>query len=312
MKAFYHDHFILPLPENHRFPVSKYARLRQRITAEGILASADLLVPEAATDEELLRVHCPAYLERATQGTLSEREIRRLGFPWSPQLVERSRRSVGGTIAACRWAHQEGLAANLAGGTHHAHTDFGSGYCLFNDAAAAVRAAQAEGLARRMVIVDCDVHQGDGTAAIFRQDDTVFTFSIHGAKNFPFFKEQSDLDVPLEDGCADARYLEALEQGLQLALPRAAADLAIYLAGADPYCDDRLGRLALSKAGLAARDRLVFEYCSHYGLPVAITMAGGYARCVEDTVDIHLETVRLAAEPSPRPSTSLIRSGYES
>jgi acetoin utilization deacetylase AcuC-like enzyme len=219
-----------------------------------------------------------------------------MGFPWSPQLVERSRHSVGSTIAAGRAALQEGVAVNLAGGTHHAGPDWGQGYCVFNDAAVAARTLQREGLARRVVVLDCDVHQGNGTAAIAAGDATIFTFSIHGANNFPFHKETSDLDIGLEDGTGDKEYLLALAQGAQLALERAQADVAIYLAGADPFVGDRLGRLALSKAGLARRDRLIFDLCREAGLPVVVVMAGGYGRVVADTVDIHFQTVCAAVE----------------
>lgn len=296
MKAFYHDQFMLPLPESHRFPLSKYALLREKLLAEAILADGDLLESGAASDEQILRVHTSEYLEKVKQGTLSEKDIRRMGFPWSPQLVERSRRSVGGTIAACRAALQEGFAANLGGGTHHAHAEYGSGYCVFNDAAVAARAAQAEGLARRILILDCDVHQGDGTAAIFAGDTSVYTFSIHGAKNFPFHKEESDLDIALSDETGDAAYLEALEAGLNKTLQSQAFDLVIYLGGADAYSDDRLGRLSLSKTGLCQRDRLVLARCRQAGTPVAVAMAGGYARQVEDTVEIHAQTIRIATE----------------
>jgi acetoin utilization deacetylase AcuC-like enzyme len=296
VKAFYHDHFVLPLPEGHRFPMSKYALLREKLVAEAILPARELLASGSASDEQLLRVHTPEYLEKVKAGTLSEKEIRRLGFPWSPQLVERSRRSVGGTLAACRAALMEGIAANLAGGTHHAHADYASGYCVFNDAAVAARAMQVEGFARRIAILDCDVHQGDGTAAIFSGDPTVYTFSIHGASNFPFHKKESDLDIALPDNTGDTAYLEALEAGLNQTLGGAAFDLAIYLAGADPYAGDRLGRLKLSKDGLGRRDRLVFQRCRRAGLPVAVVMAGGYARQMEDTVEIHAQSIKIAAE----------------
>ena len=296
MKAYYHDHFVLPLPEGHRFPMNKYALLREKLLAEAILSDEELLESDSASDEELLRVHTSQYLEKVKQGTMSEKEIRRLGFPWSPQLVERARRSVGGTLAACRAALQDGTAANLAGGTHHAHADYASGYCVFNDAAVAARAMQGEDLARRIAILDCDVHQGDGTAAIFRGDPTVYTFSIHGASNFPFHKQESDLDIALPDHTGDAAYLEALGEGLNRVLDQAAFDLVIYLAGADPYADDRLGRLALSITGLGLRDRLIFDRCRQAGLPVAIVMAGGYARQVEDTVEIQAQTIRIAVE----------------
>jgi acetoin utilization deacetylase AcuC-like enzyme len=292
VKVFYTDQFVLPLPATHRFPMSKYARLREAVVAEGL--AEELIVPHAATDEEILRAHHPDYLRRVQNGELISEEIRRIGFPWSLQMVERSRRSSGATIEACRAALLEGYAVNLAGGTHHAYPDHGEGYCVFNDSAIAARAMQAEGHAKRIVIIDCDVHQGNGTAAILSGDPTIYTFSIHGAKNFPLHKEKSCLDVELPDHADDTAYLDALEDGLNRAISAARADFAIYLAGADPYLEDRLGRLAVSKAGLAARDRMVFDRCEAARLPVAIVMAGGYARNVADIVAIHLQTVREA------------------
>ena len=296
MKAFYCDDFVLPLPPDHRFPMRKYALLRQRVIAEELVAPGDLRVPEAATDEQILRAHDLDYLTRVKDGLLSEKEQRRIGFPWSPQMVERSRRSSGATIAACRAAFEDGVAVNLAGGTHHAHRDFGAGYCVFNDSAIAARAMQAERRTRRVVILDCDVHQGDGTAAILAGDSSVFTFSVHGARNFPFHKQKSDLDIELPDGTTDAVYLDAVEEGVRRALAMAGADLAIYLAGADPYASDRLGRMAVSMEGLAQRDRLVLGLCRDAGLPVAVTMAGGYAHQVDEIAAIHARTVRIAAE----------------
>jgi acetoin utilization deacetylase AcuC-like enzyme len=295
MKIFYSDQFVLPLPAGHRFPMQKYALLRRRVADAGIVRSSELQVPAAATDAELCRAHAAEYVRRVQHGELTSQEQRRIGFPWSPGMVERSRRSSGATMAACRAALADGFAANLAGGTHHAYADHGEGYCVFNDSAVAARAMQAEGRAERIVVIDCDVHQGNGTAAIFARDPTIFTFSIHGAKNFPFHKEQSDLDIALEDGTGDADYLAALDAGLCHALEVSRADLAIYLAGADPFYDDTLGRLKLTKPGLAARDRMVLHYCRDAGIPIAISMAGGYARNVEDTADIHFQTVRLAA-----------------
>jgi acetoin utilization deacetylase AcuC-like enzyme len=295
LKLFYHDHFVLPLPEGHRFPMPKYLLLRQRVVEAGLVSAEELQTAPAATDEELHRAHSPEYVRRMQAGEMTAAEMRRIGFPWSPAMVERSRRSVGSTIAACRAALDEGLGINLAGGTHHAGWDFGQGYCVFNDSAVATRAMQAEGRVKRVVILDCDVHQGNGTAAIFANDPTVFTFSIHGAKNFPFQKEQSDLDIPLDDDADDPIFLDALEWGVPQAIERAGADLAIYLAGADPYAGDRLGRLAVTKRGLAQRDRFVLEQCRQAALPVAIAMAGGYGREIQDTVDIHFQTVQIAA-----------------
>ncbi len=297
VKAFYCDHFVLPLPEGHRFPMEKYRLLRERVLESGAVAPADLLVPEAASDEQILRVHDAGYLQRVASGTLDRLEVRRIGFPWSPAMVERSRRSAGGTVAACREALESGAAVNLAGGTHHAFPDHGEGYCVLNDAAIAARALQAEGRVERVVIVDCDVHQGNGTAAVFRGDPSVFTFSIHGRRNFPFRKERSDLDVELEDGTGDDAYLRALEEALDHALGHhggAGADLAIYVSGADPHERDRLGRLKLTREGLRARDRLVFERCHRAGLPVAVVTAGGYGADVRETVEVHLQTVAEA------------------
>lgn len=296
MKCFYCDDFVLPLPEGHRFPMRKYALLRERLLAERVIAPEAMHVPLAATDEQILRCHHADYLTRVVSGTLTDKEIRRIGFPWSPQMVERCRRSAGATIAACRAAlNGDGLAANLAGGTHHACRDHGEGFCVFNDAAIAARAMQAEGLARRVVIIDCDVHQGNGTADILNGDSSVFTFSIHGEKNFPFRKVAGTLDIGLPDGVTDREYLDTVEEGTRRALHMADADLAIYISGADPYAGDRLGKLAITKDGLQARDRLVLDLCAAAGLPVAIAMGGGYADNVHDIVDIHFNTVRLAA-----------------
>ena len=294
MKAFYSDHFTLPLPEGHRFPMAKYALLRRRVMEAGLFSPGELQEAQAASDGQLRLAHDPDYVARVVHGRLTEKEIRRIGFPWSPEMVERSRRSVGATIQAARSALVEGLGSNLAGGTHHAYAGHGEGFCVFNDIAVAARVLQAEGRVGQVLVIDCDVHQGNGTASIFTDDPKVFTFSIHGAKNFPFHKEASDLDIALPDGAGDEIYLEALENGLKEALERAKAGFAFYLAGADPYHGDRLGRLALSKEGLIERDRLVFNACRKQGLPLAITMSGGYARQVEDIVDIHFNTLALA------------------
>jgi acetoin utilization deacetylase AcuC-like enzyme len=296
MKVFYSDHFVLPLPEGHRFPMVKYSMLRERVARDGICGPGELSTPRAVTDREILRAHAPGYLKRVVSGTLTQKEMRRIGFSWSERMVERSRRASGGTLSACLAALDEGFAANLAGGTHHAFSNRGEGYCVFNDSAIAARAVQAAGRVERVVVIDTDVHQGNGTAAILRAEPTVFTFSIHGAKNFPFNKEESDLDAPLPDGADDTVFLATLESGLQAALDAADADLAIYLAGADPFEGDRLGRLSVTKAGLAERDRIVLETCRERGIPVAVTMAGGYAREVEDTVDIHFQSIRRTAD----------------
>ena len=295
MKLFYADHFVLPLPEGHRFPMEKYARLRERLMGSGLFGADDFHVPEAASDSELLRAHDAGYVQRVVRGTLDKNDIRRIGFPWSEAMVERSRRSAGATLAACRAALEDGCAANLAGGTHHAFRDRGEGFCVFNDAAIAALAMRAEGRVERVAIIDCDVHQGNGTAAILANRPECFTFSIHGARNYPFDKECSDLDVELPDGTTDDTYLTALQAALGPVFARGKPDMVIYLAGADPYEDDRLGRLKLTKAGLAERDQLVFDKVRQRGLPIAIAMAGGYARNIDDTVEIHANTVCAAA-----------------
>jgi acetoin utilization deacetylase AcuC-like enzyme len=295
MKVFATDRYSLPLPPTHTFPLEKYARLRARVEAAGLVPAGDVLVPRAASDAELLRVHTAEYLARVIEGRLTVEEIRALGLPWSPELVERSRRSCGATIEAAGWAVREGVAVNLAGGTHHAFPERGAGYCVFNDAAVAARALQDHGSVRRVVILDADVHQGDGTAKVFEHDLSVFTFSLHGSKNYPLRKQQSDLDIELDDGAGDEPYLGALTRGVTEAIARARADLAIYLAGADPFEGDRLGRLKVSKPALKERDRFVFECCREARLPVAVAMAGGYARSIDDTVDVQFQTVVEAA-----------------
>ncbi len=287
------DLFAIPLPTGHRFPAEKYPMLTRRLVDEGVVAESELRLPRSATRTELLRVHTPDYLERLEKGSMTAREMRRIGLPWSPELVERARRSVGATLECCFAAVKGGVAVSLSGGTHHAFADRGEGYCIFNDVAVAARAIQAQGEARRILVIDADVHQGNGTAFIFRVDPTVFTFSIHGKNNFPFHKEVGDLDVALEDGTGDDAYLEALHRGLEAVTGRFSPELAVYLAGADPYREDRYGRMALTKQGLALRDRKVLDFCREHRLPVAVAMAGGYAKNIADTVDIHVETVRI-------------------
>jgi acetoin utilization deacetylase AcuC-like enzyme len=300
VKAFSCEQYAIPLPPAHSFPISKYSLLRRRVLELGFVGPDDLREPAAVSDDQLRLVHDAGYVERVAAGRLSLAEVRELGLPWSEALVERSRRSVGGTIAAARCALSDGVAVNLAGGTHHAAPNKGAGYCVFNDVAVAIRVLQAEGLIDRAVIVDCDVHHGDGTAAIFAADPSVFTLSIHGARNYPFRKPPSDLDVPLDDGTGDAAYLEALRIALATALEHARAGIVFYLAGADPYEGDRLGRLKITMEGLAARDRHIFDAGFDRRLPIAVTMAGGYAREIADTVAIQAETVRLASQFADR------------
>ncbi len=307
MQVFSNHRFSIGLPPGHRFPMPKYELLRDAVQAH----CPDLSVTEAgpASDGELALVHTPDYIRAVVAGSLSAAAQREIGFPWSERMVERSRRSVGATVAAARSALAEpggGVACHLAGGTHHAYADKGSGYCVFNDVAVAARLMQAEVYRKtrfrqrtlRVWVIDLDVHQGNGTAAIFRDDPSVFTLSLHGAKNFPFRKEPGDLDVDLPDGCADAEYLAALDAALDSAwarqLPDGAPGLAFYLAGADPHESDRLGRLKLSDAGLAARDQRVFDFLRAQRVPVAVTMAGGYGRDIATTVAVQLRTVQLA------------------
>jgi acetoin utilization deacetylase AcuC-like enzyme len=300
--AYYADHFVLPLPSGHRFPMGKYARLRERLAAE--LPQVQLLEALPASDGELALVHAPAYIEAVAQGSLSAAAQREIGFPWSPAMAERARRSVGATLLASRSAlGGGGLAANLAGGTHHAYADKGSGFCVFNDFAVAARLMQAEHArshrARgplRVAIVDLDVHQGNGTARIFAHDDSVFTLSLHGAKNFPFRKEPGDIDIELPDGCDDAAYLEALESALGELDRRFEPGLVLYLAGADPHEGDRLGRLKLTFDGLEARDRRVMDWAWHKRVPLAFAMGGGYGHDLEATVQVQVNTYRTALQ----------------
>lgn len=293
MQVFYSDTFELPLPPGHRFPIDKYKILRARLLQSSFRDQLDFRLPDGAKDEQLLLVHSREYLDKLKQGTLSRVEERRIGFPWSPKMVERSRRSTGATIGAARAALQDGVGVHLAGGTHHAFADHGQGFCVFNDVAVTVRVLQTEGLIRRTVIIDLDVHQGNGTAAIFAEDPAVFTFSMHGASNFPFSKQHGDLDIALADGTQDATYLKALEDTLDHRLPLAGADIVFYLAGADPYEHDRYGKLKLTKSGLANRDHLVFQACQLHQVPVTVVLAGGYAKSVTDVADINFQTIRL-------------------
>jgi acetoin utilization deacetylase AcuC-like enzyme len=286
--------YTFPLPPGHRFPIEKYTLLSEAVVAEGLVAAADVHEPPRTTDEELARVHTRDYIDRLTSGRLTEAELRLLGFPWSPALVERSYRAVGGTVSAARNALRDGVAVNLAGGTHHAFADRGEGFCVFNDVAIAVRALRAEGTIGRAAIIDLDVHQGNGTHAIFAGDSETFTFSMHGGRNYPFHKVAGTLDIELEDGTTDSAYLELLADALPRVLDSGAPDLVIYLAGADPHERDRLGRLRLTFEGLERRDAMVLEACREVGIPVAITIAGGYGQDVRETVRIHTNTVRVA------------------
>lgn len=271
----------------------KYELLRQRVSAQ---TDIELLIPEAASDQDLMLCHSQDYVRRVSSGEMPADELRELGFPWSEQMVERSRRSVGATIAAAEAALVEGAAANLAGGTHHAKYDRAQGFCVFNDCAVAARKVQQNDLADQILIVDADVHQGNGTAEICAGDKSIFTFSIHGEKNFPTRKAKSDLDIEMPDGTDDETYLDTFNQGLNVSLNKSYPDLVFYLAGADPFEKDKLGRLKLSKAGLARRDQMVVDYCARRSIPLVMVMAGGYAAEVEDTVEIHFTSLTILAE----------------
>lgn len=291
--------YVIPLPAGHRFPIEKYALLRERVLAERIVPPERLHEPARARPDDLLLVHTSDYVERLSGGRLTSDEQRRIGLPWSPHLVERSFRAVGGTCEAASAALEHGLAMNLAGGTHHAFADHGEGFCVFNDVAVAIRSLQRDGRIARAAVIDLDVHQGNGTHAIFEGDPSVFTFSMHGGRNFPFHKHPGSLDIELADGTGDAEYLAALSSALPEVLTGSRPDLVLYLAGADPHEGDRLGRLAMTFEGLARRDAMVLEACRDIGIPVAITIAGGYGRDIANTVAVHVETARIAASYLP-------------
>ena len=294
MKAFYTDHFVLPLPSGHRFPMEKYSKLRNLV---GVVEGIELVEAPAASDTQILYAHDPQYLIKIIQGKLSPQEQREIGFPWSEKMVERSRRSAGATVAACKAAMSEGIAVNLAGGTHHAYRDMGSGFCVFNDSAIAARALQKEVSSKlKIAIIDLDVHQGNGTASILQQDSSIFTLSIHGENNFPFKKEVSDLDFGLADECDDQTYLKALENCLDELDTRFRPDNLIFLAGADPHEGDRLGRLNISSEGMRLRDEAVLQYALDRKLPIALSMAGGYGKEIESTVQIHFQTIKTALQ----------------
>lgn len=289
MRLFFCDHVELPLPEGHRFPSTKYRLLREALRERRIVDETLFAESPAATWDELATFHEDAYVAAVRDGTLDAAACRKIGFPWSPGLVERTRRSVGGTVAAARWAVDHGRAANLAGGTHHAFPAHGEGYCVFNDVGVAIRVLQRERAGLRAAVIDLDVHQGNGTAAAFTGDDSVFTFSMHGRRNFPFHKEVSSLDVELDDGCDDATYLSLLDR----ALPRVLAfrpDVAFYIAGADVLREDSLGHLHVSLEGIEARDRRVLDAVESQRIPVVMVMGGGYAKPIEATVEAHVRS----------------------
>ncbi len=294
MKCVYHPSYQVALPPGHPFPMSKYLLLKDQLLAKGILAADDILQPEPLDDETLGLVHTPEYLAKLASAGLSAAEQWRLGLPWSEALWQRSRLASAGTVLAALTALKDGLAGNLAGGTHHAFADHGEGFCVLNDVAVAIRKLQAERLIERAAIIDLDVHQGNGTAAIFEADDKVFTFSMHGERNYPLAKMHSTLDVPLEDGVGDAEYLDALQRHLPMVLDTANADIVFYLAGVDVAAGDRYGKLALTEEGIRQRDRWVIETVRMRGVPVSIVLAGGYAATRARTAELHAHAFREA------------------
>jgi len=291
MRVFYTPRYYADIGEGHIFPIRKFELVRDRLVAEGTLTAGELVEPEPATRADVLLVHSDDYVSRLCEGRLTPAELRRLGLPWSPSLVQRSFYAVGGTIAAARCAIELGIGSNLAGGTHHAFADHGEGFCVMNDVAIAIRALRREGLIQRAAVVDCDVHQGNGTATIFAGDPTVFTFSMHGAKNYPLFKVSSSLDIELADATGDAEYLRILQDSLPRIFQHE-PEMIFYLAGADPYHGDKLGRLALTIQGLRRRDECLLRACYDREVPVVTVMSGGYSADIGDTVEIHCNTIR--------------------
>lgn len=296
MRVFYTDHFTVPLPPGHRFPMHKYAALRGRLLADGVLEPGELFPARPAPLEAVLAVHDPDYVRGYLDGTLDPKALARIGFPWSPAMVARTLASAGGTLLAAQAALEDGFAGVLAGGTHHAYRSEGSGFCVFNDIAIAAIDLIARGAARRVLVVDLDVHQGDGTASIFERDRRVFTFSMHGERNFPARKQVSDLDVPLRDQCGDDEFLALLDEHMAAAYERSQPDFVIYQGGVDPLAQDRLGRLALTHAGLLERDRRVFREARERKLPLVATLGGGYSDPIDPTLDAHVNTYRAARE----------------
>ncbi|PYF76889.1 histone deacetylase family protein [Pedobacter nutrimenti] len=292
----HHKMFAHPLPEGHRFPMLKYELIPEQLLYEGSIEQEQLFEPGLLEEEIIVMTHEKAYWEKLRDLTLSDREQRRIGFPLSPELVEREVRIASGTIEAAISALRHKIAFNVAGGTHHAGRFWGEGFCLLNDQAIAANYLLNKCLCDRILIIDLDVHQGNGTAEIFGKVPQVFTFSMHGDKNFPFRKEQSDLDVPLENGMGDEAYLQLLEQHLKKAFLIQQPDFVFYLSGVDVLATDKLGKLALSKAGCKERDRIVLQYCKDLGVPLQISMGGGYSADIKDIVDAHCNTFRLAAD----------------
>src|SRR6266403_1820898 len=292
MRVFYTPHYYAEIGDGHTFPIRKFELVRDRLLAEGTLQPAELAEPVPATFAEVLLVHTEDYVSRLTSGTLTAKELRRLGLPWSESLVRRSFYAVGGTIQAAHCALEQGFSSNLAGGTHHAFAERGEGFCVLNDVAIAIRILRSRGLIRRAAVIDCDVHQGNGTATIFANDLETFTFSIHGANNYPPFKARSALGVELADGTADKEYLKALAENIPAVFAHQ-PEIVFYLAGADPFVGDKLGRLAVSMEGLRQRDGFVLNQCYEHEIPIVTVMSGGYGKDISDTVEIHCNTIRM-------------------
>ena len=301
MRVFYTSNYYADIGDIHIFPIRKFELVRDQLLREGTLQASDLIEPTPADLNDVLLVHSTDYVTRLCNGTLTDKEIRRLGLPWSESLVRRSFYAVGGTIAAALHSLEEGYSSNLAGGTHHAYPDHGAGFCVLNDVAIAIRTLRSRGLIQRAAIIDCDVHQGDGTAVIFREDNHTFTFSMHGANNYPLFKAKSRLDIELPNGTTDNEYVRTLHQNLPIIFQHE-PDMVFYLAGADPYEDDKLGKLSLTIEGLRKRDAIVLRECFEREIPVTTVMSGGYGKQISDTVEIHCNTIRMVKEVFETPA----------
>ena len=296
LPVIYHPDYVAPLPDGHRFPMPKFRLLRDRLLQDGVITADQIYQPGEPPQSWLEYVHHPIYVNAYRQGTLEAKAQRRIGLPWSPALVKRTCTAVGGTILTAKLALERGLACNTAGGTHHAFPDYGSGFCIFNDLAIAIRVLQQQGRVQRVLILDLDVHQGDGTAWIFRDDPSVFTFSMHCHENFPARKQSSDLDVPLALGMEDEDYLTCLAQYIPDLLAQVRPDLVLYDAGVDPHRDDLLGKLALTNTGIYGRDRYVLDTCVRGGYPVACVIGGGYGKSMDDLIFRHSLLHRAATE----------------
>ena len=303
MQVFYTPRYYADIGQGHIFPIRKFELVRDKLLAEGTLHPEEIVEPDPAPLEDVLLVHTEDYVSRLCSGDLTQKEVRRLGLPWSESLVRRSFYAVGGTLAAAAVSLTDGYSSNLAGGTHHSFSDRGEGFCVLNDVAVAIRTMCARQLIQRAAIVDCDVHQGNGTATIFAGDANTFTFSMHGANNYPLFKAHSTLDVELPDGTSDAAYMETLASHLPQVF-QSEPDIVFYLAGADPYRGDKLGRLALSIDGLRERDALVLRECYEREIPTVTVMSGGYGNDINDTIEIHCNTIRMVKQVfEPRVAT---------